>query len=565
MVKTFWVVVAWLLIPLWAQAATITAQFDRNPVAVGDPVTLVFSVEGVASDDPDFSPLKQHFEVVGQSQSTSAQYTNGVGSTRTEWRLNLIPNSTGALKVPPIAFGSDHSPALELQVQDQPPPSSANGAAPNGDIFVELEAQPTQPRVQQQTLIIQRLFHLQDLPDQASLSHPTITSGKGMLQPLGNATRTTMQRNGRNYQVTERRYALFPQQSGELVLGRTQFEGIVLDPNTNPMDFFSGGGQQVRRTSQPLKLTVQAQAAGYTGKAWLPAKSLSLNAHWQTPPDKLRAGEPVTLTLAIVADGLMAEQLPKLEVQAPAGIKAYTSQPEVRNETRAGGVIGVRQENWVIVAPYNGEYELPALSLDWWNITTGKQETVTTPPVKLVVSGGQAAPANAAPPASSIETPQPAASKPATPAAPSSGTPWSWLAAWLLGIWVSITLGWVLWRKFKPTKIQPASGQPLVKTAKGAALQQLEQACRRGEPQAAQAALLNWMETDLHIVPPLLSSLRAQANVPLQTAIDELNAAIYRRGNSPWDGMALWGAVQRFNARPDSPSRKAGLSELYPD
>ena len=46
----FWLLVACWFLPLWVQAATITAEFDRNPVAVGDPVVVRFSAAGVVGD-----------------------------------------------------------------------------------------------------------------------------------------------------------------------------------------------------------------------------------------------------------------------------------------------------------------------------------------------------------------------------------------------------------------------------------------------------------------------------------------------------------------------------------
>ncbi len=392
--------IAWLwFVPLWAQSATIIAQLDRNPVAMGDPVVLTFTTDGMVAGEPDFSPLQQDFEIRGRSQSNSFSMINGVSTVNTTWELNLYPTKSGKLQIPPIQFGADQSQALELQVLDQPPPSA--GGAPDTDIFIELKAEPQQPLVQQQTIITQRLFHVTPLRQQASLSHPAIESGKGNIEQIGNTRNTTIMRNGRNYQVIERRYALIPQQSGALTLGRTTFEGVLAEAGPNTFDPFDMNGKRIRRFSEPLTLQIKGQPASYTGKQWLPANSVTLNAHWQTPADKLKAGEPITLTLAIVADGLAAEQLPKLAVQVPAGIKAYTDQPELRNDAGNDGVIGVRQEKWVVVAPYNGEYEFPGLSVDWWNTATGKQETAQLKPVKMVVTGGQAAPAGATPPPAS--------------------------------------------------------------------------------------------------------------------------------------------------------------------
>ena len=211
--------------------------------------------------------------------------------------------------MPAIRFGNEQSPSLTLQVVEQPAPNAQN----TGDeVVVEVEVEPKQPYVQQQVIVTQRLLHTVNLRPQATLTHPNVSVGKGAVQQLGDVKNTTLLRNGRNYHVIERRYVLMPQQSGELQLGATQFEGSVMDAQTNRYDPFGVGVKPVKRASAPVTLQVMPQPSSYQGKQWLPAKSVSLNAHWQTPPDKLKAGEPATLTLAIMADGLTAEQLPKL-------------------------------------------------------------------------------------------------------------------------------------------------------------------------------------------------------------------------------------------------------------
>lgn len=578
MVRLLLIALLWFS-PLWAQAATIIAQLDRNPVALGDPVVIQFTATGVTSGEPDFSPLQQDFEIRGRSQSTSFSFVNGVSSANTTWELTLLPLKTGAIPIPPIHFGADQSQALDLQVVDQPTPATGN----TPDIFIELEAEPKQPYVQQETVITQRMYHVSPLQPQASLSHPPVESGKGSIQQIGSTRNTTIMRNGRNYQVIERRYALIPQQSGELTLGRTVFEGILAEPGPSTYDPFGLSGKRIRHFSQPLTLQVQGQPVAYTGKQWLPARSITLNAHWQTPPDKLKAGEPVTLTLAIVADGLAAEQLPKLEVQAPTGIKAYTDQPELRNEAGNSGVIGVRQEKWVVVAPYNGEYEFPGLSVDWWNTASGKQETAKVNPVKLVVTGGQAAPANATSQTTATTQPQ-AAAKPDTAAgqietAGESGWfswfSWDWYAMALLLIWLGLTVAWLVWRWWKK------SGGVLKKAAQIAAtvvpgndrkpdakavLKKLEQACQQNKPQVAHDALVQWMDVGLGIHPALISSLREQASPSLRAEIDALNAVLYGRSSDGWKGVGLWVSIQGFKPATQGQHKDAaGLAKLYPD
>lgn len=565
--------VMFCMLPLWAHAANIIARFDRNPVALGDQVTLRFTVDGIVDGEPDFAPLQQDFDLRGRSQSTSFRMTNGVGGAQTVWELNLFPRNAGTLKIPPIAFGSDHSQALELLVTEAP-----QATAGDTNVIVEMEADPKQPYVQQQTIITQRLLHIAGFQGQASLTYPSIEKGKGNIKQLGNTRNSTMMRNGRNYLVAERRYVLLPQQSGDLTLGRTVFEGVLEQPGMGSYDPFGVSGQRVRRFSKPLEMHIQGQPANYTGKQWLPAKSITLNAHWQTPANRVKAGEPVTLTLAVVADGLAAEQLPKLEIIPPAGIKAYTDQPELRNDAGNSGVIGVRQENWVIVAPYNGEYAFPAITLDWWNTAKNKQETAKIAATKLVVSGGGAAPAGLTAPSEpskaeeSGQVPQPQQAdknNAETPVISKAGLSiWEWLAVILLVCWIVVTLVWLAktsWKNRRPEAGRSPQRTSAISTDTQAVLKTLERACKQNQPQAAHDALLAWIGLGLKLRPASIAGLYVQANEDLREKLDSLNSALYGRGNDNWQGQGLWQAVHAFKPAATKPVKPTGLEPLYPD
>lgn len=557
-----WLFALFCFIAMPAHAVEIVAQFDRDPVALGDPVVLRFTADGVISSEPDFSPLQQDFEIRGRSQSNSFMMNNGVSSVRTVWELTLFPRKVGTLVVPPIRFGTDQSQSLSLQVLDQPVASAAS--SPDQEILVELEVETKTPYVQQQTLIIQRLLHLATLQPQASLTHPAVEAGKGTIQQLGDAKNTTLMRNGRNYQVIERRYALYPQQSGELVLGRTVFEGSLADPRGRGFDPFGFSGQRVQRFSQPVTLQVQAQPSSYTGQYWLPAKSLSLNAHWQTPPDKLKAGEPTTLTLAIVADGLTAEQLPKLELHPPATVKAYTDQPELHNETSDKGIIGIRQEKWVFVAPYSGTYTLPAITLVWWDSAAGKQQLAQTKAFTLQVSGGAAAPAGLAPTTNAAVIPATPA-EPESQTVPSAGASSGWLWwYWALGLAVVCLIGsgvWLLLRQRQPkptidTSPEKMKHQPH-KPDIAAALQAVESACKSNAPRAAYDAVHHWLG---------VAGLRGQPLSPaLQQALRQLDVVLFGRDSQTWQGKALWEAVREFKPETKTTAKPSALAELYPD
>ncbi len=590
MYKRWFVRLASLLFWLYASsvlAAGIQVEPDRNPVGLGEDFLLTFTVDGMLGGNPDFSPLQNNFQILGTSTSSNMQLINGAVSQQTSWQLRLIANEVGTLQVPPIKFGAEVSPAVNITVQEEVPDAAAAG---DDKIIVELEADTTEPYVQQQVVITQRLLHAVPLQrTQASMSHPELVKGKGILQQLGNARNLSVQRNGITYQAIERRYAVFPQTRGEMTLGRTVFEGVLDDPRSRQRDPFGMSGQQVRRFSKPLTLNVQPQASNQV-VTWLPAHNLTLNAYWQHDASKLKAGEPVTLTLAVMAEGLMAEQLPALEVKPPVGIKGYASQPDFRNDASGDNIIGIREEKWTLIGTADGQFVLPEMSVKWWNLAKGALETATIPATTLTISGAGVA-ARAVPPAEPAgQTPaapgsaglpgegeshsllEPVEAGQNAPLASSQDQPESDPGVWLLlaatGGSVLLLLGLVVYWRRKP------AGQAVRQGKQSPAVpvwHQLQRACQRNDAAAAAQLLPIWIRNELQLSPPTIAHLRSRGDDHLVQALDELNTVLYAAAHDLWEGRGLWDALQAFagkrNGTPSTGNTTANddLAALYPE
>ncbi|MFN3786448.1 MAG: hypothetical protein ACK4RS_06365, partial [Thiothrix sp.] len=249
------------------------------------------------------------------------------------------------------------------------------------------------------------------------------------------------------------------------------------------------------------------------------------------------------------------------ELKVPNGIKVYTDKPELRNDTGSSGIVGLRQEKWVVVVPYNGEYTFPALTLEWWNTQTDKQETARIEATKLLASGGQAAPAASS---AVLPTPQQSVAESSKPANNTVTTPAASETMWygqLLLIAVGLALSWLIWlgwQRLRPRTLQTA--QPSLTVTQ----KRLQQACVQNRPQQAHDALLAWIAA-AGIRPALLTTLYTQATPELRSKIDALNAALYGRSNHDWQGEGLWAALQAFaQQRKQQAVKVTALEPLYP-
>ena len=145
------------------------------------------------------------------------------------------------------------------------------------------------------------------------------------------------------------------------------------------IDPFNRGGEVRRFRSQPLVIDVKPIPAEFDGAYWLPADRVELREQWPADLTGLVAGEPVTRSIVLIADGLTAAQLPEIELQAIDGIKQYPDQPVLQDRRNSKGIHAQRAQKVALIPGSPGIYRVPEISVNWWNRATGQLETATLP------------------------------------------------------------------------------------------------------------------------------------------------------------------------------------------
>lgn len=505
--------------------AAVLASLDHTTVAAGDSVQLTLSSDG-GDGDPDFTPLERDFDILARSQSSQFRFVNGRVTSSKSWQLTLMPKHSGKLTIPPIAVGGARSNALTLTVL--PPgssPSAPNGRGGTGGgaaaaqqdrpLFVEAAVQPRQVRVQQQLLYTVRIFRAVNL-SQAQLSEPDVPHA--VVVRLGEDRSYQTVRGGRRYLVTERRYAIFPQQRGKLTVPPLRLDGRIGVGGMSLFDPFNSLGQVVRRFSNPVTVTVEGIPATWPGGAWLPARAVTLEQHLSDGP--YRVGEPITRSVTLHADGLTAAQLPQLLGDPlPGGLKRYPDQPQTSDAKGADGVRGTRRDKEAIIPLHGGDFTLPAIDIAWWNSDAQRVEHARLPERTIHVVGTPAAvgggagttaaagasPSTAVTPAGHAQQQQGEQPAKAQAAAGSVGHPRGangaagrlrrWQAAALLFAlaWLG-TLG--LWWRTRRRLVEGSAGEApeVVAPADGEAVlrRRIERALDRGDAASLVADLAAW-------------------------------------------------------------------------
>ena len=587
----------WLLLAPSAGWAALSAQLDRPAGMEGESFDLRIESDNPPSGaQPDLSPLRKDFLVLGLESSSESTFLNGHYSERVRWVVHLQPRGSGTLVVPSIVVGNERTVELQVQVG----PSSSSGQQPAAakgpeHVFLEVEAgDPGAPvYVQQQLPYTLRLYYDNTLQEGA-LAPPS--PGEAVVEQLGQEKHYTTRRDGKDYAVIERRYSITPQTSGRLRIPPATFNGtaLVAHPHTgidprddllarmlrnspllNNRDFMDSlrGTTGVDYVPEPLTLNSQEVAIDVQPRPaqapadWLPAQQINLHDSWADSPPRLKAGEPATRTITIEAKGVSASQIPALAITPPDHARVYAEAPDNQSRSDGKAVYGTSRQAVTYIPSSAGSFEVPPVELRWWNTRTQAAERTVLPGWKFKVEPGTApaAVAPAAVAASPAPAPSPSVAAPDAAAAPEAA-PASLLAQWqarlaslgdrggpLLALLVAVAIAILAWRRWRARPSAAADGAAAA--ARKAALRNLHRACNERQPRAAAAALLDLARIEWPEDPPRgLGALAARISASAGTTrldpqriaaeVRALDRQLYAAAGAPWDGAALRQATQ---------------------
>lgn len=541
----------------------VTVRADRNPVRITESFRVVFEIDDEVLGRPDFSALNKDFEVLGTSQGTSVNIVNGRIQRSTSWTHNMMARREGTLMIPPIQFGNEISRPVTVTVIGTAA-DLADGSA--REVILEAEVDNPSPYVQEQTVLTIRLYRAVSMSE-ASLTEPNLTGIEAVIERLGDDIGYETDLAGTRYGVVERKYAIFPQNSGAMTIQPLRFDGRVGTNRGFITDPFASG-RRVRVRSKPIELAVQPMPSAFAGRVWLPARRITLIESWPGDTSTFRVGEPVTRTLTLSAMGLMASQLPEIGAMVPDGIKQYPDQPVLNTKASNGILVSSRQEKIAMIPSRPGEFSLPEIEVPWWNTESGRMEFAQIP--ERVINVLPAVGAPAAPPVLADDRADPVsmdfpASDRIVPARMdrSVATAWLWVSIALALGWLATLGAW--WRSRRSRNELPVAKRPAPMDIKSA-VRDLERACSENDPKAVQRALLKWAGCRWPGNPVYsLGDIGAKFDSELQTEIHRLNRVLYSSPSESWNGTPLWQAFSRIDhdtARRGAPQNRS-LEPLY--
>lgn len=555
------------------QALTkVAASIDKNPAVVNESIVLtVVANDDINSNALDLSALTQNF-IVGRTSVRSQTSMVNFDTTRTTiWSTVLIAKRAGMVTIPALTIEDKQSQPITLNVLSANDPV----AQKQKNIFIDSKISSDNIYVQQQVTLSVKLYFSAELR-RGNLSEPSLEGAN--ISQVGTDQESDKIINGKRYRVIERVYAISPQRSGEFVISPPRFSGEIMMQSSRRSNFLSfGETKPVSIIGDEITLTVRPIPVAYQGH-WLPSEIISLHQEWQpalasSTNNNFIVGEPITRTITLTAAGLSKEQLPKLTMTVPQGLKVYPDQVELHSSMPQNRLVSQAVRSFAIVASKAGTFELPEITIPWWNTITNRQEkaviaaqTITVLPnpdqPQVQVMGNTPSAGNLTAPVC-LQTSTSSSNNTNNTAEiiiQDSWVQWLYLALWLI-----TALAWFISTKINKaattnhTESQPINDHYLALLA----------ACKQQHNKKVLSLIVPWVNSLLpantkNKVSSLDEAIKIVNNVEFGLALNHLQQALYgkstSKNNDSWQENDLINIIQQLNKHGLILSEQKGFS-----
>ncbi len=376
----------------------IEVSLNRDTIGLNEQVILQITVISSEQNLPaPRLPTLPMFKVYSQGRSSNISITNGVVSATLTYRYIFTPQRAGTFPIENISIVHKNKRfkgnSVELTVLNQgvATPKHLEGSArdPRGnsrDYFLEAAVDKKNPYVGQQVTLTLKFYIAVQNYGSPELSEPTMTGFWS--EVIGNKPVYFQRINNRRYKVSERKYALFPTQTGELTIGRAMISAtIATRRNTrDPFSMFGnvfGRGKDITVRSDPVTVNVKSlptkkKPKNFTGTVG----KFSITA--SADKRKVEVNQPVTVLFKITGVGnIKSVAEPAIPDLADFRIyRASSSENTSRVNDKLGGT-KIYEEVFIPGRP--GEMTIPSISYNYFDPESRRYQTIKTRPIKISV------------------------------------------------------------------------------------------------------------------------------------------------------------------------------------
>jgi len=379
-----------ILVPCQTRAeVSVTLSLDRQEATPSDSIKMAIRVLGTRSCDA--SPVIKgldSFQVSQGGSSSRVEIINGKFSSSVDYTYYIQPSKPGTFQLGPAevmvngkVFKSNISTLSILK-------AASPGSPAKGPIFLMTTLSSKKAYVEEQVLYILKLYLKTSVSD-ISLQLPELDHLA--FKQLAKPREYQGVYHGSTYRIIEVPYGLMALKARNYGIKPSQMSMTAYDSRRSRRGFlddpFFRAGRPVTISSQPVELKViplpeKGKPKGFSGLVG------SFKIEATLTPSKIRLGESATLTVRISGKGNV-NRIPDLKMPGLDHMKVYADEPVFEARPDLKGLAGFKTMKWALVPEQQGDYEIPPLSLSFFDPDTHEYSIIQTPKQPLIVLPGK--------------------------------------------------------------------------------------------------------------------------------------------------------------------------------
>ena len=385
---------------LWAQVQ-FEAKVSKHTLGLNERLRIDFTMN---ADGDNFSPPSfEGFRIVaGPSQQVSQSWVNGRSSFNKSYSYFLLPTQKGILTIKQAAVeinGQIYKTnpikiTVTAAVQQPRDPNEEPQVSADDAIHLVAEISKGNPYVNEPITVVYKLYFSYNIgiTNWRELNKPKYNDFWSQNIDIKQLVAEEGKYNGERYRcVTLRKTVLYPQKSGRLEIEPLSLDIDVQVP-TNRRDFF--GRVQVvddnKRVSAGSK-TITVKPLPEAGKP-IDFSGAVGKFNLTVTPSKTNLKNGESLDLKVVASGtgnLKLFSLPKPVV--PNSFEMYDPVHSEQVQTPLSGMNGRISDSYTIIPQFKGKYPVKPMSFTYFDLSTAKYKTITSPEIMITVLDGPTA------------------------------------------------------------------------------------------------------------------------------------------------------------------------------
>lgn len=380
----------------FASDISILATVDKNQGTLEDVFNLTITVKGVRNSPKPILPAIPNFSLRQSGTQSSVTIVNGKMTSSTKHNFLLTPQKTGEFTIDPVKLeyeGQEYlSNAVQVKISDAPK-QTANNQAP---VFAETFASTTTPYVNEQLTFTFKLYRRVETKNvQLNLPFENFRE-----EQLGKSRDYSQILNGLQYQTSEFSTALFPTKTGDIKIpgASVNLDLVIRNRRSQSQDpfnlffndpFFRHSGRLQHKVIRTKPIVITVKPLPEKGK---PSNFSNLVGQFKISATmgkiKIKAGDTSTLTVKVAGVGNIQDAIFTLP-DLTKDFKTYSDEPRLEKSVRNQKLYGEKTFKFALVPLKEGNYQIPPLTLSYFNPIEKRYVTTEAAPIQLEVLPGE--------------------------------------------------------------------------------------------------------------------------------------------------------------------------------